>query len=297
MSIQALNWAFKQQIFEKPTAKFILIALANYADAEGVCYPSQERLAEMCSVARRTVIRSLQYLEEIGCIERCHRRDKLGRQATDIFQLLVEGKKTVKLDDFQGEKPSENPSDNLSRWSNSQSDNCASQSDNSDHSSVTPCHSYTKEEPKEENLKKEPKGEVAASGKKKPEFSHPFEGTTAKKPIVLSAESEITKYLDLSASRIGAGTRENLPNPKRWRKVVEIAVKLQIDIPTWLSAVDQVYDRPPDQLQYSTPEQVLTAAQGTTKQNKKKSPVSTPEEKRARFAAQSRPAPFTITLQ
>ncbi len=58
MSITALNWAFSAKV--KPSnAKFILVALSNYADEAGYCYPSQARLARDTGQSERSVRRHL----------------------------------------------------------------------------------------------------------------------------------------------------------------------------------------------------------------------------------------------
>lgn len=47
MSARALNWAWEQVPTSK-TAKLILVALADRADDDGVCWPSQKWLARKC---------------------------------------------------------------------------------------------------------------------------------------------------------------------------------------------------------------------------------------------------------
>ena len=47
-----------------PTAKVILIALSTYCNSDGVCFPSQQKLAEDTLLNSRTVIRSIHWLEE-----------------------------------------------------------------------------------------------------------------------------------------------------------------------------------------------------------------------------------------
>ena len=75
MSFQGLNWAFKQDVKPSP-AKFVLVALANYADENGHCYPSQKRLAEDACQSERSVRAHLASLEKQGLIRRSKRRRK-----------------------------------------------------------------------------------------------------------------------------------------------------------------------------------------------------------------------------
>lgn len=87
MSVHALSWAFKQDI--RPSArKFILVALANYADEEGVCYPSQKTLASATGQSERSVREHLAGLEEDGIIVRVQRRRENGTWRSDCFQIV-----------------------------------------------------------------------------------------------------------------------------------------------------------------------------------------------------------------
>lgn len=49
MSVQAMTAAFALKV-ENPTAKLVLLALANYADQDGRCWPSQKKLCEVTSL-------------------------------------------------------------------------------------------------------------------------------------------------------------------------------------------------------------------------------------------------------
>lgn len=87
MSNEALTWAFEQTI--KPSGRhFVLVALANYADSQGWCYPSQETLAKRTSQDERTVRDHLKALEEEGLIAREPRRRKDGKRTSDGFTLV-----------------------------------------------------------------------------------------------------------------------------------------------------------------------------------------------------------------
>jgi hypothetical protein len=52
MSIRAMNWAW--DVLLPPTAKLVLLALADIADDAGSCWPSQNVIAAKCSVTSRT---------------------------------------------------------------------------------------------------------------------------------------------------------------------------------------------------------------------------------------------------
>lgn len=67
MSIEALNWALKQEI-RPATKKFVLVVLANYASEWGKSFPSTETLCNRTCLNRKTVIASLDALEKDGSI-------------------------------------------------------------------------------------------------------------------------------------------------------------------------------------------------------------------------------------
>ena len=55
-----MNWAWRQAL--TPTLKLVLMALADAADDQGVCWPSVSTLAKKCTVSTRAVQRSLRVL-------------------------------------------------------------------------------------------------------------------------------------------------------------------------------------------------------------------------------------------
>lgn len=73
MSIAALDWAFKQPI-EQSSLKFVLVALANYAGADGTCYPSAIRLSFDTGQDDKTVRRNLRELAKLNFIQDTGRR-------------------------------------------------------------------------------------------------------------------------------------------------------------------------------------------------------------------------------
>ena len=87
MSWEATDWAVKQRT-GSPIDKLNLLLLANRADQDGVCWPSQARLAVEGEQSDDTVQRSLARLENAGLICRNRCRKTRGRQGY-IYQLLM----------------------------------------------------------------------------------------------------------------------------------------------------------------------------------------------------------------
>ena len=68
MSIEAISWVFKQPILPS-SLKFVLVALADCASAEWQCWPSIAHLEKVTCQDRKTIISSVQKLEELGFIK------------------------------------------------------------------------------------------------------------------------------------------------------------------------------------------------------------------------------------
>ena len=67
MSIKAMS-AVSELHFTNSTMKFVLMALANSADDEGLVNIGPAEIAEFCSISRQTVNRHLKKLEDEGYI-------------------------------------------------------------------------------------------------------------------------------------------------------------------------------------------------------------------------------------
>ena len=67
MSIQALSWSIKQKT-KNPTAKLVLLILANYANEKHESYPSEKHLGELVGVSERTIRRCIKQLMELNLI-------------------------------------------------------------------------------------------------------------------------------------------------------------------------------------------------------------------------------------
>lgn len=86
MSVQAMGWAFKVRTGSN-VLKSVLVAVSNYADEDGICWPSQARLARDTELSDRTVREALLRLEKMGLIERTRRTNEDGYRASDRIRL------------------------------------------------------------------------------------------------------------------------------------------------------------------------------------------------------------------
>lgn len=69
MSVQAMTWALEQRIVTSPTARHVLLCLANYADKNGkAAFPSASSLSEDTGLSVRTIRTALESLREAEVI-------------------------------------------------------------------------------------------------------------------------------------------------------------------------------------------------------------------------------------
>ena len=102
MSI-ALRNAVRDHVRDvKGAAKSVLLALADYANDEGGCWPSMGRMADEIGVTRVTVVRAVQTLEAAGYVKVESQR---GRGNTNAYQINVSRVYTPALNDTFSSTP------------------------------------------------------------------------------------------------------------------------------------------------------------------------------------------------
>lgn len=95
MSVKALTWAWAQEL---PTAtKIVLMALADHADDDGVCWPGMKGVAAKCGINRRNTQRHISRLISLGLMEAVERRRSDNSQTSNLFVLKM-GSGDVNLD-------------------------------------------------------------------------------------------------------------------------------------------------------------------------------------------------------
>lgn len=89
MSIEHLNLALKIDGLT-PTKKFILVALANYADERGTCYPSYKHLAKLVGLkSPKGVQLAIKEFEKLGLLKIHHRRLDNGGYTSNLYELTI----------------------------------------------------------------------------------------------------------------------------------------------------------------------------------------------------------------
>ena len=75
-----------------PTRKLVLIKLADNANDNGICWPSYDHIADQCEISRRTAIRQVKELVDMGLIKVTYRDGEKGN-STNVYKLNLRGDK------------------------------------------------------------------------------------------------------------------------------------------------------------------------------------------------------------
>jgi hypothetical protein len=91
VSVEAITWALGLKL-ERSSTKFVLVAMANCADAENTCWPSVAYLCEATCQDRKTVMENIRRLEALGLLEDTgQRRGKTAQ--VPIYRVTPNGTK------------------------------------------------------------------------------------------------------------------------------------------------------------------------------------------------------------
>ena len=77
------------------TTKLTLMALADFSDDEGYCYPSYEVLAKKISKSKRTAIRAVEKLTELGFLQKEKRELNDGTSRTNLYKIVSENERVT----------------------------------------------------------------------------------------------------------------------------------------------------------------------------------------------------------
>lgn len=99
MSIEAINWALKQTI-DGSTAKFVLVVIANCANIDFVAYPSMAYIEEATCQDRKTVLKNIKKLRDLGyLIDTGERKGASGRVV--VYKLDKDSPKNGTVKQYQ----------------------------------------------------------------------------------------------------------------------------------------------------------------------------------------------------
>ena len=94
MSIRIMSQVWNMEI-DDSTTKLTLMALADFSDDEGYCYPSYEVLAKKISKSKRTAIRSVEKLAELGFLQKEKRELNDGTSRTNLYKIVSENERVT----------------------------------------------------------------------------------------------------------------------------------------------------------------------------------------------------------
>nr|DAX64720.1 MAG TPA: helix-turn-helix domain protein [Caudoviricetes sp.] len=94
MSIRIMSQVWDMEI-EDSTTKLTLMALADFSDDEGYCYPSYEVLAKKISKSKRTAIRAVEKLTELGFLQKEKRELNDGTSRTNLYKIVSENERVT----------------------------------------------------------------------------------------------------------------------------------------------------------------------------------------------------------
>lgn len=86
MSIRHMSVVWEKAVTDDPTVLLVMLALADWANDEGVCWPSVPSIAQKCRTSERTVQRIIRQMQDAGFLEVTVRR---GRTHTNLYRIKV----------------------------------------------------------------------------------------------------------------------------------------------------------------------------------------------------------------
>lgn len=93
---------------QSPTLQAVYFWICDHADEKGVCFPSYERLAECAGVDRRTVMRKVEEMVELGVLKKTVRTSNEEHQS-NLYQVMVVGGSVIESPPSVTMSPELNP--------------------------------------------------------------------------------------------------------------------------------------------------------------------------------------------
>lgn len=85
MSIELMNKAFKANL--PPSSKLLLIALCDYANDDGICYPSLKTIRSKVNLGKTNITYILKSFELLNVIERSQRKRENGSYTSTVYTI------------------------------------------------------------------------------------------------------------------------------------------------------------------------------------------------------------------
>lgn len=96
MSVKATTWAWAQDVAKGEL--LVLLALADHADDEGICWPGHKGLEAKCRMSRSTLLKHISAMASRGLLTIRHRHQESGYRDTNLYVLHLDGQQSLSLD-------------------------------------------------------------------------------------------------------------------------------------------------------------------------------------------------------
>ena len=94
MSVKLMAKAWEMPI---PTGqKMVLLALCDHANDDGACYPSQDKIAQKCSMSLRAIVRHIKWLEMRGVLVK-ERRQNTNIRKSNLYLISLDNYQWAEL--------------------------------------------------------------------------------------------------------------------------------------------------------------------------------------------------------
>ena len=92
MSNYVLTWVWKKAPQMDPTCLLVLLSLADQANDDGYCWPSQKSTAARCRISVRQVQRWIDHLVDIGILE-----SNIRTGTSNMYRVISAGRDTTSM--------------------------------------------------------------------------------------------------------------------------------------------------------------------------------------------------------
>ncbi len=92
-----------------PVTKIVLLKLADNANDKGECWPSYENIAKVCEISKRTAMRHIDKLIEMGFLTKQKRKGEKGN-TSNLYNLSLDGVRVSPPSDTESLPPSDTES-------------------------------------------------------------------------------------------------------------------------------------------------------------------------------------------
>jgi len=206
MSIKLMSIAWDTPL--KGADKLILLALCDFANDEGVCYPSISTIAKKSTSSERTVSYAIKTLEKIGVISHEKRSRENGSRSSNVYKIDIKSLFDIDFNEYKTSKTEVSKPQKLhTTLEDNQTAICDNQTAICDNQTATVADLEPSVEPSDKNHQYKGGGNFDLFWKAYP-----------KKVGKIHAQKAYTKAIKKTTHEIIVSGLENQLNCKSWKK-------------------------------------------------------------------------------